>query len=101
MTEQIITWVLGVLATLLGGLNIMQLFTFKSYKRKASAEAYQSEIDSLRSIIEANQAEIGRLSQRLEACDAREIENNRRYDELYTKYDSLRDEFELYKLNHR
>ena len=101
MTEQIIIWVLGILSTLFGGLNIFQWITLNSYKRLKSAEAYQSEIDSLRSIIEENRAEIGRLAQRLEACDRREIENNNRYDLLYQKYDSLRDEFEEYKLKHK
>ena len=97
----IITWALGVLATILGGLNIMQLLTFNSYKRKTSAEAYQAEINSLRSIIESNQAEIGRLSQRVEYQDRRDFENSRKYDELYQKYDALRDEFETYKINHK
>jgi chromosome segregation ATPase len=101
MTEQIIIWALGILSTLFGGLNIFQWITLNSYKRLKSAEAYQSEINSLRVIIETNQAEIGRLSKRLEAYDRREIENNSRYDELYRKYDQLRDEFEEYKLKHK
>lgn len=101
MTEQIIIWALGILSTLFGGLNIFQWITLNSYKRLKSAEAYQSEINSLRTIIETNQAEIGRLSKRLEAYDRREIENNSRYDELYRKYDQLRDEFEEYKSKHK
>lgn len=101
MSEQVLTWILGILSTLFGGLNIFQWITLNSYKRLKSAEAYQSEINSLRSIIETNQAEIGRLSQRLEAYDRREIENNNRYDELYRKYDQLRDEFEEYKSKHK
>ena len=101
MIDQAVTWILGILTTLFGGLNIFQWITLNSYKRLKSAEAYQSEIEALRAIIEENRAEIGRLSQRLEACDRREIENNNRYDVLYQKYDALRDEFEEYKLKHK
>lgn len=101
MSEQVLTWILGILSTLFGGLNIFQWITLNSYKRLKSAEAYQSEIESLRAIIKENSAEIGRLSQRLEACDRREVENNNRYDILYQKYDALRDEFEEYKLKHK
>ena len=98
---EIIVWILGVLSTILGGLNIMQLLTFKSYKRKAGAEAYQSEINALRSIIETNQAEIGRLSQRIALSDKRAIEQDNRYNELSQRYYELKQEFESYKLNNK
>ena len=63
MSEQILIWALGVLATVLGGLNIMQLLTFRAYKRQRNAEADSAEIESLSKIITQNQAEIGRLKQ--------------------------------------
>ena len=83
------------------GVNILQAITLRSYKRQKSAEAYQTEIDALRKIIETNQAEIGRLSQRVEMADKRDFEASKRYNELYEKWDKLRDEFENYKLNHK
>ena len=98
---QITTWALGVLATILGGLNIMQLLTFRSFKRKASAEAYQAEIESLSKIIQQNQAEIGRLSERLSLADQRAMEQENKYNTLYEKFDKMRDEFEEYKLKHK
>lgn len=101
MAQEIITWVLGVVATILGGANIFQWITLRSYKRLKSAEAYQAEIESLSSIIRQNQAEIGRLSQRIEDYDRRELENSNRYNTLWEKYDKLRDEFEEYKLKHK
>ena len=101
MTEQIVIWILGVISTLFGGLNIFQWITLRSYKRLKNAEAYQAEINSLRTIIETNQSEIKRLSERIEEYDRRDTENTRRYDELYSKYDALRDEFEQYKIDHR
>lgn len=101
MTEQIVIWALGVLSTLFGGLNIFQWFTLRSYKRLKSAEADSKEIDSLSKIIERNQAEIGRLSQRLNDADQRALEQDRRYGELSNKYDKLREEFFNYKLNHK
>ena len=101
MTEQLVIWGLGVVATVLGGLNIMQLLTFRAYKRQRNAEADSAEIDSLSKIIERNQAEIGRLSQRLNDADQRALEQDRRYEELSNKYDKLREEFFNYKLNHK
>ena len=101
MTEQILTWVLGVLATLSGGLNIFQLLTFNAYKRQRNAEADQEEIKSLSEIIRQNQAEIGRLSERLTIADQRAMEQENKYNVLYDKYDKLRDEFETYKINHK
>lgn len=101
MAEQILIWGLGVLATILGGLNIMQLLTFKSYKRQRNAEADNAEIKSLSDIIKQNQAEIGRLSERLILADKRAIEQENKYSALYEKYDKMRDEFEEYKLKHK
>ena len=90
-----------IFATLFGGLNIFQWLTLRSYKRIKKAEADRSEIDNLRTIIAQNQAEIGRLQQRLDTYEKRDISMQTRYDELYRKYDSLRDEFETYKIEHK
>lgn len=90
-----------IVATLFGGLNIYQLLTFRAYKRKANSEADKSEIDALRSIIQQNTEEIGRLSQRVADGDRMAIENANKYNELYDKYVALREEFTEYKLNHK
>ena len=90
-----------IFATLFGGLNIFQWLTFRSYKRLKSSEADKSDIENLRSIISMNQEEIGRLSQRLLLAEQREIEMRNKYEELYTRYDSLRDELEQYKSTHK
>ena len=97
----ILNWVLGIVTTLLGGLNIFQLLTFNAYKRQRNAEADQEEIKSLSEIIRQNQAEIGRLSQRLIDADRRATELENKYNTLYDKYDKIRDELETYKLTHK
>ena len=94
-------WAFGILAALFGGLNILQLLTFRAYKRKAAAEADSTEIDALRKIIDANTAEIGRLQQRVEDADRKASENENKYNTLYDKYVSLREEFNEYKLTHK
>ena len=101
MEGQIITWALGIVATVLGGLNIMQLLTFKAYKRQRNAEADKAEIESLSKIINQNQAEIARLSERLTLADQRAMEQENKYNLLYDRFDRMRDEFEEYKLKHK
>lgn len=101
MDATIVNWVLGIVTTLLGGLNIFQLLTFKAYKRERNAQADQEEIKSLSEIIRQNQAEIGRLSQRLIDADRRATELENKYNTLYDKYDKIRDELETYKLTHK
>lgn len=97
------TWeiILAVATLLLGGTNIFQMLTFRAYKRQRNAEADRAEIDSLSEIIKQNQAEIGRLSQRLLLADQRSLEQESKYNTLYEKYDRMRDEFEEYKLKHK
>ena len=101
LTSQIILWALGIIATLSGGLNVMQLITFRAYKRKNNAEADNVEIDALRKIINQNTAELGRLQQRVEDADRRAVEQEGKYNSLYEKYISLREEFNDYKLTHK
>ena len=97
------TWeiILAIATLLLGGTNIFQMLTFRAYKRQRNAEADRAEIDSLSEIIKQNQAEIGRLSQRLLLADQRAMEQESKYNTLYEKYDRMRDEFEEYKLTHK
>lgn len=97
------TWeiILAIVTLLLGGANIFQMLTFRAYKRQRNAEADRAEIDSLSEIIKQNQAEIGRLSQRLLLADKRAMEQEIKYNTLYEKYDRMRDEFEEYKLKHK
>ena len=99
--QMILNFVLAILTLLFGGLNIFQLLTFRAYKRQRNAEADSAEIKSLSEIIKQNQAEIGRLNERLTLADKRAFEQENRYNALYEKYDSMRDEFETYKLNHK
>ena len=105
MSEQIITWVLGIATTLFGGLNIFQWLTIRSYKRLKAAEADRSEIDNLKTTLDAIQTsmqqEIERLQKRVEDAERRANENAERYFALYEKYDKLRDEFERYKATHK
>ena len=96
--QMILNFVLGILTLLFGGLNLFQLLTFRAYKRQKNAEADSAEIESLSKIIKQNQDEIGRLNQRLLMADKRAMEQDEKYNELYVKYDKLRDEFEEYKL---
>lgn len=96
--QMILNFVLGILTLLFGGLNLFQLLTFRAYKRQKNAEADSAEIESLSKIIKQNQDEIGRLNQRLLMADKRAMEQEEKYNELYNKYDKLRDEFEEYKL---
>ena len=97
------TWeiILAIVTLLLGGTNIFQMLTFRAYKRQRNAEADRAEIDSLSEIIKQNQAEIGRLSQRLLLADQRAMEQESKYNTLYEKYDRMRDEFEESKLKHK
>lgn len=97
----ILNFILAVLTLLFGGLNLYQLLTFRAYKRQRNAEADQEEIKSLSEIIKQNQAEIGRLNERLTIADKRAFEQENRYNMLYDKYDKIRDEFEEYKLKHK
>ena len=97
----VLSWLFGIISTLLGGLNIFQWITLKSYKRVKEAEAASAEITSLSKIIEQNQAEIGRLSQRLIDSERRATELENKYNTLFDKYDKMRDEFESYKLTHK
>lgn len=99
--QAILNFGLAVATLLLGGLNIFQLLTFKAYKRQRNAEADKAEIESLSEIIKQNQAEIGRLSQRLIDSDRRATELENKYNTLFDKYDKMRDEFENYKLTHK
>ena len=105
LLHMIIEWVFGIATALLGGLNIFQWITLRSYKRVKAAEAERAEIENLKTIIETIQsstaAEIGRLQQRVEDAERRAMENANKYDALYSKYDALRDEFERYKSEHK
>lgn len=79
--------ILAAIAALLGGGNIFQFFQVREAKRKSSAEAYQTEINSLRSIIDGNVKEIDRL--------------NKNYGELQEKYFALAEELQDLKRNVR
>jgi len=72
--------VLAVIAALSGGGNIFQFIQVRELRRKSSAEAYQAEINSLRTIIDGNVQEIQRL--------------NTNYGELQDKYFKLAEELQ-------
>ena len=92
--DQVLTWILGILTTLFGGLNIFQWITLRSYKRVKSAEADKLEIENLRLVIDAMQKEIARLQERVEKAEQRAQDN-------YDNYTELQQEFELYKSKHK
>lgn len=81
--------ILAIVAALLGGGNLFQWFQVRELKRKSSAEAYQTEISSLRMIIDEERQEIKRLETS--------------YGELHSKYGDMQTRFfeleeELHKL---
>lgn len=79
--------VLAVIAALSGGGNIFQFMQVRELRRKSSAEAYQAEINSLRTIIDGNVQEIQRL--------------NTNYGELQDKYFKLAEELQDIKTRFR
>ena len=83
MNADITDIILGIATALLGGGNIFQFVQLKEAKRKNNAEAYQTEINSLRSIIDGNVQEIQRL--------------NTNYGELQVKYFALAEELQEIK----
>lgn len=62
---EIATYILSVVTVLLGGANILQFFTIRSYKRKHNAEATRAEIDNLNIVIDNLRQEISRLEGRV------------------------------------
>lgn len=83
--------ILSILVTLLGGTNIVTLAQLTSLKRKGSAEADQAQITSLTMIIEANQKEIARQNDRIIALESDKQEWQTKYNDLYEKYNELRE----------
>lgn len=79
--------ILTILTTIFGGGNIFQWVLLRETKRKSNAEAYQTEINSLRTIIDGNVQEIQRL--------------NTNYGELQDKYFALAEELQTIKRNMR
>lgn len=78
--------ILSVATLVLGGGNVAQFLQVLSMKRKNSADAYLTEIQSLRNIIDGNVSEIKRLQIERE-------EDARRYDDLKDKYIALEERF--------
>lgn len=62
---EIATYILSVVTVLLGGANILQFFTIRSYKRKHNAEATRAEIENLNIVIDNLRQEISRLEGRV------------------------------------
>lgn len=66
-----ITIILSVLSTLSIGANIMQLLTFRAYKRKQNGEATSIEITNLKSVISALQEELKRQEDKIAKFEER------------------------------
>ena len=94
MGTTILTWLLGILTTLFGGLNIFQWITLQSYKRIKNYEADRAQIENMRLVISQLQGEVLRLEERVKRA-----EDNA--DENYKRYTSLQEEFEVYKSKHK
>ena len=62
---EVATYILSVVTVLLGGANVLQFFTIRSYKRKHNAEATRAEIDNLNIVIDSLKKEVERLERRL------------------------------------
>ena len=82
-TADLTNIILAIVTALSGGGNIFQWFQVRELKRKSSAEAYQTEINSLRTIIDGNVQEIQRL--------------NTNYAELQDRYFALAEELQTLK----
>ena len=82
-TADLTNIILAIVTAVLGGGNIFQWFQVRELKRKSSAEAYQTEINSLRTIIDGNVQEIQRL--------------NTNYAELQDRYFALAEELQTLK----
>ena len=76
----VLSWLFGIVSTLLGGLNIFQWITLKSYKRVKEAEADRMEIENMQLVIKSMGEEIKRL---------------------HEQYNDLQKEFETYKQQHK
>ena len=94
LLHMILEWVFGIATALLGGLNIFQWITLKSYKRVKEAEADSKDIENLRLIIQTMQEQIDRLKERVEDAEQRAQDNHDRYI-------ALQDEFDKYKAMHK
>ena len=94
MTETLLTWALGILTTLFGGLNIFQWLTLRSYKRIKNYEADRAQIENMHVIINMLQGEVKRLEERVQRA-----EDNA--DENYRRYTALQQEFDEYKSKHK
>ena len=62
---EIATYILSVVTLLLGGCNIFQFFTIRSYRRKHKAEATRAELDNLNIVIAQLRDEVVRQHERL------------------------------------
>ena len=62
---ELATYILSVVTTLLGGANILQFITIRSYKRKHNAEATRAEIENLNIVIAQLREEVQRQHDRL------------------------------------
>lgn len=112
MDGEILQWVLGILTTLFGGLNIFQWITLRSYKRVKAAEAASAEIDNLKKTLEIVQASMSAqldlldnrvkdAERRVKDAEQRAKENADKYNALSDKYDALQAEFDEYKSKHK
>lgn len=67
MSSQVLTWVLGILATILGGTNLVTIVQLRSVRAKGNYEAESVQIKNLNTIIDLTREEVQRLSSRLKA----------------------------------
>ena len=88
-----VTWILGIITTLLTGTNIVTLVTLRSMRRKGSYEADSVRIDNLQKIIDLQVKEVERLNTRqLESethCNEKCLHYEQKIEELQAKYNSL------------
>lgn len=93
MSQQILTWALGVIATILTGTNIATLVQLRSIRAKGVHEAEAAHITNLQTVIHEQGGEISRLSERLEAQEKKTSECGAKCEEritaLQAQYDKI------------
>lgn len=62
---EIATYISSFVTLVLGGCNILQLITIRSYKRKSNADATRAEMDNLNVVIAQLRQEVQRQHDRL------------------------------------
>lgn len=75
---EIATYILSFVTLILGGCNILQLITIRSYKRKSNADATRAEMDATRAEMDNLNVIIAQLRQEVQRQHDRLVELERK-----------------------